>query len=149
MKDDTILVGYAEGINHPPLQSKGKAIGMAELVKIQHFGSATIPARPFIEEGILSKKKELKDAIKKSYKTKIKTGKDENEKIAQKGVDAIQRLVRGGYYKQKTPNAKSTIREKGSDKPLIDTGLMINSLTYLVESKDQAKNISKIYEDRK
>jgi hypothetical protein len=41
--------------------------------------------------------------------------------------------VRGDYFKSVTPNAPGTIEAKGSDTPLIDTGFMINSTTFVTK----------------
>jgi hypothetical protein len=58
-------------------------------------------------------------------------------------INSIQLFVRGEYYKANKPNKQSTIKRKTSikgkkkgefkDKPLIDTGQLINGVTYTVE----------------
>ena len=35
------------------------------------------------------------------------------------------------------PNAPSTVRRKGSDNPLVDTGTMRESLRYVVKTQDE------------
>ena len=40
-----------------------------------------------------------------------------------------QWLIDGTYYKAHAPNAPTTIRIKGSDVPLVDTGAMVNAIT--------------------
>ena len=42
-----------------------------------------------------------------------------------------QEIVDGGF----APNAPSTIRSKGSEQPLIDTGHMRQSVNYVIEPK--------------
>jgi len=149
-----VLVGYLSGKQHvPTLHGKevknGKASykgyngeenpqdikpkELAELAKELTFGSATIPARPFIEEGLLSKKEELS----KEIKTQLDLIKDEKtpnwNKVGTKAVAAVQEFVRGDYYKSTIPNSQATIDYKGSDTPLIDGGDLINSLEYVIE----------------
>ena len=105
----------------------------AELAKILTFGSANIPARPFIEEGLLSKKDELKAEINKQL-DQIKNGKTANwNKVGTKAVGAIQEFVRSDYYKTHVPNSPRTIKYKeGKDTPLIDGGDLIGSLEFIV-----------------
>ena len=149
-----VLVGYLSGKQHTPTihgrqVENGKAtykgyngeenpqdikpMELAELAKVLTFGSATIPARPFIEEGLLSKKGELSKEIKKQLDL-IKDDKTPNwNKVGTKAVAAVQEFVRGDYYKSTIPNSQTTIDYKGSDTPLIDGADLINSLEYVIE----------------
>ena len=144
-----VLVGFLSGREHVKTQHKDKTgkyknidggdavyeqMETAELAKILTFGDARIPPRPFIEEGLLSKKDELKKEIGKQL-DQIKDGKTANwNKVGTKAVGAIQEFVRSDYYKSHVPNAKRTLDYKGSDTPLIDGGDLINSLEYIVEA---------------
>ncbi|MBR5007882.1 MAG: hypothetical protein IKY09_02775 [Methanocorpusculum sp.] len=144
-----VLVGFLSGRQHVKTQHKGKdgkyknidggdavyeQMETAELAKILTFGDARIPPRPFIEEGLLSKKDDLKKEIGKQL-DQIKDGKKANwNKVGTKAVGAIQEFVRSDYYKNRVPNAKRTIDYKGSDTPLIDGGDLINSLEFVVEA---------------
>jgi len=49
------------------------------------------------------------------------------------GRDACKNYIKAGN--NLAPNAPSTIAQKGSSKPLIDTGSMLNSITYAVRKK--------------
>lgn len=144
-----VMVGFLSGRTHVETKHKGeggkykdidggdatyKEMETAELAKILTFGDARIPPRPFIEEGILSKKDEIKKEIGVQL-DKIKDGKKANwEKVGTKAVGAIQEFVRSDYYKTHVPNSPRTIKYKaGKDTPLIDGGDLINSLEYVVE----------------
>ena len=48
------------------------------------------------------------------------------------GVGLVQEKIESGSYE---PNAPSTIRKKKSDKPLIDTGRMRQSVKYVIRKK--------------
>ena len=134
MQKATVEVGFPSGISHPPKSENGKQIDMAELAAILSYGSANIPARPFLKEGLLQNKKQLLNALKKSYEILIKTGKDNLDQVAQMAVAGIQRLVRSKSFF--APNAESTKRQKkGKDTPLIDTGLMMKSVQYRITRK--------------
>jgi len=61
-----------------------------------------------------------------------KPGEDPEDHLNRVGVVAVgevQEQIRRGDYK---PNAESTIARKGSDKPLIDKGRLIQSISYEV-----------------
>ncbi len=147
-----VLVGFLAGRMHVETKHKDKKgkkgkyrdydgkdatyqnMETAELAKILTFGSANIPARPFIEEGLLSKKDELKKEINVQL-DKIKEGKMANwNKVGTKAVGAIREFVRSDYYKSHVPNSPRTIKYKeGKDTPLIDGGDLIGSLEFVVE----------------
>ena len=144
----SILVGYPSGRQHVPTIHKNKEgeykgyngesvenikpIDVADLARDLHYGTATIPARPFLEDGIRSKEPEIEKAMAEQLQ-KIEEGKRANwNKIGTMAVGAVQELVRSDFYKTRVPNSQKTIDYKGSDKPLIDGADMINQLTFLV-----------------
>lgn len=142
-----ILVGFPSGRDHVPTLHKNKdgkyegyngesvadikPIETSELAKMLHFGAAGIPARPFLEDGLNSKKDELQSAIKEESAKVVEGGTPNWDKIGTMAVGAIQEFVRGDYYKSTIPNSKRTQEYKGSDKPLIDGADLINSLVYV------------------
>lgn len=145
-----ILVGFPSGRQHVPTFHKNedgeyksydggniedvKPIETAELAKMLHFGTATIPARPFLDDGINSKKDEILDVFRKEAKKVLDGGAANWNKVGTMAVGAIEGFVRGDYYKTNVPNSQKTIDYKGSDKPLIDGADLINSLEFVVQS---------------
>lgn len=138
-KGDDILIGYPEGRPHPDSD-----LTMDELARIQTYGNAQIPARPFLEEGILSKKNEIRDLIRDTYAKRVEGANKRPglKRIAAEAVGAVQEFVRGDYYRQTVPNAPATIARKSrhqkgkvlqSDKPLIDTADMVNATTSVIK----------------
>ena len=107
----------------------------AELAKRLSYGDGNFPPRPFLEEGILDKKDEIKAALKEQAE-KVHAGlKPDWDKVGTMAVGAVQDFVRGDYYRSHVPNSQKTIDYKGSDTPLIDGGDMINSVKFVVGSK--------------
>lgn len=105
----------------------------AELAKMLSFGAPHIPPRPFLEDGILSKKDEILKTIGEEMDA-VKQGRAANwNKVGVMAVGAVQEFVRGDYYKSNSPNAPRTIKYKGSDTPLIDGADLINSVEFVVE----------------
>jgi hypothetical protein len=151
-QDDEILIGIVEGQTHT---TDGQDV--SDLARTLSFGSANIPARPFLEEGINSVQPELKAAIEEHYRnivnakdweTQSKRDPKGLKKIAVIAVGGVKKLVLSDHYKSTVPNAESTIYQKSkknkkgeitglSDKPLIDTGQMINSVTYVINGVEK------------
>lgn len=139
--NDNVMVGFLAGREHVPTLHRNQdgesplstpPIDTAELARELHYGTATIPARPFLEEGIESQKDKLKAEIEKQIKS-AQEGKNPNwDKVGTMAVGAVQEFVRSDYYKSTVPNSQRTIDYKGSDTPLIDGGDLINSMTYVV-----------------
>lgn len=130
----TVAVGFLSGRQHVPKNSQSESKETAELAKELSYGTATTPARPFLEEGINSKKNELNKAMEEQVEA-VKNGKNANwDKVGTMAVGAVQEFVRGDYYKSTKPNSPETIKEKGSDTPLIDTADLLNSCEYVVEA---------------
>ena len=142
-----ILVGFPSGREHVPTLHKNEdgeykgyngesiseiqPIETAELAKMLHFGTSSIPARPFLDDGIKSKEKELEKALQEEAKRAVDGGQPNWDKVGTMAVGAIQEFVRGDYYKSTAPNSQKTQEYKGSDKPLIDGADLINSLAYV------------------
>jgi hypothetical protein len=111
---------------------EAEPIETAELAKMLSYGTSSIPARPFLEQGIASKKEEIKKALQEEAKKALDGGKANWNKVGSMAVGAVQEFVRGDYYKTNVPNSKKTQEYKGSDKPLIDGADLINSLVFVV-----------------
>ena len=147
----SIYVGFLSGRQHVPTLHKNadgeykgyngesieqiQPVDTAELARQLHFGTATIPARPFLEEGVMCKEKEIYAAFEEEAKKAVDGGSANWDKVGTMAVGAVQEFVRGDHYKSTIPNSQKTIDYKGSDKPLIDGGDLINSLEFLVEDK--------------
>ena len=146
-----ILVGFPSGRQHVPTIHKNKQgkyegyngesveeiepIETAELAKALSYGTATIPARPFLEDGIEDKKKELTEALAQEAKKVMDGGQANWNKVGTMAVGAVQEFVRSDYYKSTKPNSKKTQEYKGSDKPLIDGADLINSLAFIINAE--------------
>lgn len=115
-----------------------------DVVAVNEFGSESqkIPPRPFM-------KKSSKPTIKMVRREFRKLAKKLNEKNATpdifvKFLQAIgpksQRIFQKTLTDLREPaNAQKTVEIKGSDNPLIDTGLMRQTLTYLVTKSSKSK----------
>jgi hypothetical protein len=134
--NDEILIGYPDGLAHNKAD-----MTLDELAK-KHCEGEGVPKRAFLEDGIETNRKEIETEIKKQW-TNMFQGKSQNyHRIGVLAINGVQEFVRGEYYRTHSPNAETTIlaktsqkmqdEDKWKDKPLIDTGQMINGVTYTV-----------------
>lgn len=132
-----ILVGYPSGRIHveDARLEKGNSeqIETSELAKQLFYGTATIPARPFLEDAIRENKDEIAETLKSEAQKEFNGGQANWSKVGSMVVGKVQELVRSDYYKNSIPNSPKTIALKGSDKPLINTADLINSTTFIVD----------------
>ena len=144
-QNDEILIGFFHGIHDNGFDPVSD---MADDAMKLSLGAYGIPARPFLEDGMEDGKTDIQDSINKHYKKMTETGTGDLYRIAAVAVGAIQRFVHGDYYKSTIPNSPATIdkksrRQKGeyllSDRPLIDSANMINSLTSVINGVRSGK----------
>lgn len=99
------------------------------------FGTQDIPARSFIRAWVDADKPAIIRTLQGLLKKVIAKKLEEDQAMEQFGAWCVgriqQRMARGIPPK----NAPSTIRQKGSSVPLIDTGQLRSSVTYEVEKE--------------
>lgn len=124
----TLRVGFLENATYPD----GTPVAM--IAAIQDFGApaAGIPPRPFFRNMIRDKQGEWPAAIAGLLKA--------NDLDAAKALELTGQAIAGQLRQSiidtnEPPLAKSTIRRKGSSKPLVDTGHMLNSIDYEVKTE--------------
>ena len=114
----------------------------AELLYLHEKGvpSHNIPPRPVLKPALAQPEvqKAIKSELRKAMIASFVTGNKkiaemEMEKAGMLGRDACKKYIADGN--KLAPNAPATIAKKGSSKPLIDTGAMMNSITYAVKEK--------------
>lgn len=145
LNNNYVKVGFPDGKNPGSPGAPGKVRkkkpkkpwdNMSEVARIaawNEFGvpAKNIPSRPYFRNAIDGSREELKE-FKKNVYAQVLQGKI----IPHQALELIglwmQNKIRESILKGSwTPNAERTIREKGSSKPLIDSGQMINSVTFV------------------
>lgn len=137
IKQVDVLVGIPQAKSSRP--SDGEKINNAELLFIHTHGSPLrgIPARPVLEPALEEKTTRLtiiqylKRAIEYYLNDDLVKMKKELERAGMIGQNA----ARGWFVNPNNgwaPNKPATIKAKGSDRPLIDTGEMRKAITYVV-----------------
>lgn len=124
------------GIRGEAGNAEGGDITLAQLGAIHEFGAPNIPPRPWLIPGAKSAEKDIEKAVVKFFP---EDGPDKTmEKIGLIAQNAIQNYI----VELKTPpNAPATIERKNSSNPLIDTGTMLNSVTYVVTKENLVEGL--------
>lgn len=123
----TLRVGFLEGARYPD----GKPVAM--IAAIQEFGAPArnIPPRPFFRNMIAAES----DKWPKGVAALLKANDYDLQKtFVQFGSDVSGALRQSITELWEPPLAASTIRRKGSAKPLIDSGLMLNSVNFEIKT---------------
>lgn len=120
-----VVVGFQEG------QTYEDGTSLAEVAAYNEFGSSDTPARPFMKQSFERHEDFLRAACGR-VNNQLASG--ESVETALSGLgEAVKGLIQeeirhGGF----APNAPSTIRKKKSEQPLIDSGLMRQSVHAIV-----------------
>ena len=102
--------------------------------------SRNIPPRPVLGPALAQNKvkKAMKNHMRRAMylavlKGDIRSAENELKQAGMVGESACKKWITDGTHL--APNAPSTIAKKGSSKPLIDTGALLNSITYELRGK--------------
>ena len=109
----------------------------ADLVDIamwNELGAVNSPSRAFMRDSVDKRMQEISQmvAAQKDALLEGATAKDILNTIGLFQQDLIQTEIEQGDF---VANAPATIKRKGSDKPLVDTGTMKNSVHYYIVKK--------------
>lgn len=107
--------------------------GVAERAFFNEYGTRTIPERSFMRTAFDESLPDINNTVDRlvsgvmSAKIAAQTAANV---LGERHQGQIKAKIKSGTF---TPNAESTIARKGSSKPLIDTGEMLNSIRYEVK----------------
>lgn len=136
-KKASVLVGFQKGSTTQPqvkgTREKEGGLSMPEIAFTNEFGSKRVPARPFMGPSFDENLQRINKLINIEYSA-VKSGKYN----AKKAFERIGLFMQGEIQLKirsitSPPNSPATIERKGSSKPLIDFGQMIQSVTSKVE----------------
>ena len=103
---------------------------MLDIAVYNHFGTATIPARPFVSDCAEKNARQIQEAQKRLVYRVYQGSLSADGALAQLGAWYVNvqkgHILHGGW----TPNAPATIKRKGSNKPLVDTGQLVNTVDW-------------------
>nr|DAX86140.1 MAG TPA: virion morphogenesis protein [Caudoviricetes sp.] len=103
---------------------------MLDIAVYNHFGTATIPARPFVSDCAEKNAGQIQEAQKRLVYRVYQGSLSADGALAELGAWYVNvqkgHILHGGW----TPNAPATIKRKGSNKPLVDTGQLVNTVDW-------------------
>lgn len=133
---EVLAVGYPAsetgGIRYPD----GTPVTLVAAVNNYGSQSMGIPARPFMQEGAKAALAGDAGKVAAELVPLLNQGKITPAEILKQMGPYAEASFKGVFTGTAwTPNADYTIKEKGSAQPLIDTGLLRNTLIHVVRSR--------------
>lgn len=133
LKKLQVRVGYQQGQEF--YDEDGKQVDLLDVAMFNELGTSRTPSRPFMRDSVDDNMDKIASFCKSQLKA-IANGSSDAEKclkaIGAMQVGLVQKTIKDGDF---VPNAPSTIARKGSDKPLIDSGRMRQSVHYVISEK--------------
>ena len=107
-----------------------------EVATWNHWGTETIPARPFITATVEERKTEIK-----ALELRLAKGLFEGKITQEQALEFMGAYIKGEIITKindffPPENAPSTIARKGSSKPLVNTKQMVGSIDYQIRDSD-------------
>ena len=142
-----LLYIHTHGVRTPEMRqemqqniNKGMSYSKAHQMYIQAHGSPAmaIPPRPVLEPSIKANKEPIGKWLKKASKAALSGDTTEYQACLEKPGMRAAMGARAWFKDSRNnwpPNSPRTIKAKGSDHPLIDTGEMRKAITYVVRDK--------------
>ena len=134
-KDSVVKAGILakDGSNN---HSEG--ITVFQIGMIHEFGAPekNIPRRSFIRVPIENNIKEITKLIENNHKLVSEnsmSAKVALDRIGLKAQNTIKKSFRDNDWKA---NSRATVKRKGSSRPLINTGQLVGSISYIVEKEN-------------
>lgn len=118
-------------------QQHSEGVTVFQIGMIHEFGvpEKNIPRRSFIRVPIENNIKEITKLIEHNHKLvseNAMSAKVALDRIGIKAQNTIKESFRNNDWK---PLKRATVKRKGSSRPLIDTGQLIGSISYIVEKE--------------
>ncbi|RYM52020.1 hypothetical protein [Serratia proteamaculans] len=127
-----VVVGIQKGEVHD-------GVLVAEYATWNEFGTRTMPSRPFMRTYFDTSVQKLERFAVNGINQVLLGRGAFNQFFNAAGVfmvDGIKKSITNGAWR---PNSPLTIKLKGSSKPLIDSGTMLNSVTFAIHNYGTAK----------
>ena len=131
LKKLQVRVGFQRGFT----DYDDNGVDMVDVAMWNELGTVNSPPRPFLRQSVDDNTFILTVACEESLKSIVQgqgTARDALQMLGVLQTALIQDKIRNGDF---VPNAPSTIRKKKSSKPLIDSGLMRQSVRFIIKKK--------------
>lgn len=134
LKSMEVFVGFQAGENMEEDKDSGKQVDMVQIATWNELGTRTSPPRPFLRGSVDDNRDKINSTTASLLQRFIKgdTAESVLKKLGAFAVGLVRKKILDGPW---IPNAPSTIKKKKSDRPLIDTGRMRQSVHYVIRKK--------------
>lgn len=122
-------VGWFESAAYP------SGTPVAYVATIHEFGTDRIPARPFMRPAVADHGQEWLDNLADGARASLRGGPSPAQVLELVALQAAGNVAEKIQAVTTPGLSAATVKRKGFDKPLIDTGQMIQSVTGKVETK--------------
>ena len=122
----TYLVGFPEETTGSQKYEDGQTL--AEVATNNEYGRKGVPPRPFMTRAVQTfeeKPNAIRDAIENGV---VKDGNKAGQLLALMLANEIKQQISRGTF---APNSERTVAQKGSSRPLIDTGKMLGAVDWV------------------
>lgn len=133
MLEDLSSLEVCIGFQHGKV-SEEDGTDICDIAAWNELGTVRMPSRPFLRKSV-DENKDLIGAFLEEKKADLVNGISAEQVMKEIGLfqkDLIQKKITDGDF---VPNAESTVRRKGSSKPLIDTGRLRQSVNYVIRQR--------------
>lgn len=116
------------GIPSGPTEDDGTPVAL--VAAVHEFGNKTNPERSFLRAGIRENLDKYRAITMRGLKSTVKGGQSVEKTLGMLGLAAssdVKKKITDGPF---VANKASTIKRKGSSRPLIDTGQLRQSITW-------------------
>ena len=129
LKQQEVFIGYQSGE-----VTDDRGVDMAQIAMFNELGTSSSPARPFLRQSVDDNRDKIDQMCEAQARELTKGGTAERclKQLGVFGKSLVQEKIENGSFE---PNAPSTIWKKKSDKPLIDTGKMRQSVNFVIRKK--------------
>lgn len=131
LSDKRYPTSYSTRVDHR-ISPNRQPLPVAQVAFWQQFGNKRIPARPYFTTMIEENSPRWGDSL--AYLAKVHNY-DGKKMMTNMGIGIQAQLVRSIREWSTPPNAQLTVDIKGFNNPLIDEGIMMNSVDYEVTNK--------------
>ena len=129
LADKEVRIGFQQG-----KATEEDGTDICDIAAWNELGTVNMPSRPFLRMSVDDNSDKI-NSFMSAQKRSIINGESADRILKKIGIfqkDLIQEKITEGSF---APNAPSTIKAKGSSKPLIDTGRMRQSVNFEIKQK--------------
>lgn len=129
LADKEVRIGFQHG-----KATEEDGTDVCDVAAWNELGTVNMPSRPFLRKSVDENEGKINSFLQSKKKDLVR-GVSAEQVLKEIGIfqkDLIQEKITEGSF---APNAESTVRQKGSSKPLIDSGRMRQSVNYVIQKK--------------